>query len=381
MSDCNNKNRPANILPDRGVKYTGESIPSLGVCTGDYLDDIEDIIIKKIVDYSTGLGISLPDTDFTSCSFLNSFVSCCMEDKSLQGIIDGILKALCSLNTTTSSLQSSVTSITPNYVITPGCLTVANNKIDTVLNALIVSYCSFVDKVTAIFGDLDNPVINNTVISQITDSVITTVFNNIQSCSPQDITKTGTGINTIITVKGQVPIRSFMFGDWDASFFDNTGLGLPSKGLCGWAECNGQNGTPDMRGFTFAMATNIASSVTLNNRVDPVINLDADLATNIGDVRGEAKHLLTGPESALQPHTHPVNDPGHQHKISALKNKASSGNNNGTYGTPNNNVLPDVYTDVIRTGISIGTNASSDALVKHENRQPTVYVNCIQRIF
>lgn len=389
-SGCNNRtNRPATSVPDTGVKYTGPDIPSLDVCTGDYLDEIEAIILNKLVEFASGEGITIEGIDFDQCDFLQSFVVCCAQDKSLLAILNGMLKSLCTLNDDITEVSTSVTNIqtTLNYTIVPGCLSVTNTKIDTVLNKLIFEYCAFVQKVTAIFGgDLDNPVLGDDIINQIFDSVVTRVFNNISGCSPNDVVKTGTGVNTQIEIRGTCPIGSFMFGNWPISYFDTDGLGKEEYGLCGWAIMNGQNGI-DARGFTFAMATNIPSPVALNSIVDPVFNSDADIDTTIGSIKGKTKHKLAGNESGIGSHIHTITDPGHTHRDGAFDRLmtmdgsytlADSDSNNNTGSEPRLNMSKLI--PFATTGITINANEAQAASVAHENRQPTLYVNCIQRV-
>lgn len=392
-SGCNETNRglrPLNTTPDRAVKYTGPNIPSLDICTGDYLDELTAVIVDKLLDYATGEGISLPDTDFTQCDFLDRFTACCLQDKSLQGIINGILSALCAqdeaiadVNTLITTIQNSI-----NYTIVPGCLTAANTKIDTVLNKLINDYCAFKAQVTAFFGgDLDNPVISTTLINQITDSVLNTVFSAIHGCSEADVVRTGTGLSTQITIKGIAPIGSFLYGDWPISYFDGDGLGKAEYGLCGWAIANGNEYVSDMRGFSFAMATNIPGPGGLNPRVDPVLNADADLATNIGSVKGKYKHRLTATESGLPAHTHGITDPTHTHRDgnydrllehTGTKTVQETDNNDSNGREPRLDDSRQIPYSA--TGITVNPSVAAEAVQAHENRQPTVYVNCIQRI-
>lgn len=386
---CNNNNtsgRPVTPTPDTGVKYTGPDIEALSICTGDFLDEITAVIVQKLIDYSEAVGIEIPDIDIEQCDFLDSFITCCLQDKSLTAILNNILKTLCTLHDDDTDLQTQITTINNsiNYTLVPGCLTPINGRIDSLLNKLVSEYCALVVKLENIFTDLDNPVFNTTIINEITDTVITKVFNNISGCSPNDLVKTGTGINTTIKVKGTVPIGTILFGKWDSSYFDGTGLGLDTMGMCGWHVCNGAGGTDDWRGLTPAMATNIAASVSLNPIVDPVANMDADLGTNIGDIKGKPKHLLSALEAPLKSHTHTTTQIPHTHangvydKLVKADGLYTLGEHNPDPTEPNLKTVAPMLP--ANANITINANAAEDATVKHENRQPTKYVNFIQRV-
>lgn len=386
---CNdNTNRPAQITSDRGVKYTGEDIESLGICQGDYLDEVSAVILEKLQDYAAGTGITLDDLDFTECAFMESFISCCAADKSLPNIMTVVFKALCQLKGEVEDVVDDVATVgtAATFNIIPGCLTVANNKIDTVLNKLISEFCTLKTDITDAFGENFDD-ISTTIVNVIADEVITAVFNNIQGCSAADVVKSGSGLSTTITIKGINPIGTILFGEWDASYFDATGLGLASKGMCGFAVCNGLNGTTDWRGFTPAMATNIYSSQSLHFRVDPVSNADASYGTNVGDVQGEVKHTLTSYESGQRDHIHTVTQTPHTHANGSY-DRLLQYTGTSTTGSTDNNNLTGTEPDVARSATIASANANitidacggDNALLAHENRQPTRYVYCIKRI-
>lgn len=381
-----NTNLPADVIPDRKVKYTGPDFPTLGICTGDRLHELETIILQKLVDYSTAKGITIEGLDFDDCDILQDFIKCCAIDNTLIGLIQGILNTFCTIDAKFGPIQDQIDKIIQDttYVIDPGCLTVSNTRIDNVLNKLIAEFCKFWNQMKLIFGpDLDSPVLNNVLTDKITTDVINAVFGNLKSCAPTDIVKTGSGINTILTFKGQVPIGTILFGIWPVGYFDNSGLGLEANGMCGWAICNGANGTLDMRGFTAAMATNIPGPAPLHPQVDPVLNNDADWGTSIGDVRGYPKWALRPIQCAVPVHKHGIVDKKHSHTVLGIYHNNVRPGNGNTDDLPKDNpgqgsyITDEKFTGITETMDAGGTGTAQQA---HENRQPTKYINCIQRI-
>lgn len=82
--------------------------------------------------------------------------------------------------------------------------------------------------------------------------------------------------------------------------FSATGLGLPGTFMDGWAICNGNNGTPDMRGLVAIGATNVPSTGAPSMHPEIIGNSD------VGDLVGADSVLLSADN--LPPHTHPYVD-------------------------------------------------------------------------
>lgn len=378
--NINPTKRPINIIPDRGIKYTGPAYPSFNICTGDYLDEIEIVVLNKLTEFAQGKGITIASADFTKCEVLDEFVKCCAADKSLEAIVDGILRTFCKVDSKFEDVDEEIEEVKNllNYSLNKGCLEVTDSKIDTILNKLVSEFCKLLTQLTNIFGNLDDPTLNVNIVNKITDSVINSVFNNIKSCAPGDIVKTGTGVDTILTIKGQAPIGALMFGVWDSSYFDSTGLGLADKGMCGWAVANGKNGTVDAAGFTLAMATNtIRGGNALDPMVDPLVLSDADTATNIGDKKGAYKVKITALQSGQRAHFHSITDKSHTHTETRRGTRqVSNGSTNAASDGIDSAQTSSSFTGITATNSVEALNAEQ----AHENRQPTKYVNCIQRI-
>jgi microcystin-dependent protein len=127
-----------------------------------------------------------------------------------------------------------------------------------------------------------------------------------------------------------------------------------SSAPTGWLICNGQNGTPDLRGRF------------------PVGVGSGDYT--LGKTGGEEKHTLTPVE--MPTHTHVVTDPGHTHYLNFNSQNPSGGT--GHAGPREQN--PNATAFTVRratTGISINNTGGGQA---HENRPPYFALNFIMKI-
>jgi len=284
-------------IPDKGIKYTGPAIPALGICTGDFLNELEAIILAKLLDFMEGKGINIPDINLEECPFIQEFVLCCAQDKSLTRLLDILFKAVCSLKSDLTVLEDRVNEIL-NITFNMRCLTVSVPTIGNVINEIIREFCLLktrVEVIEATLIDLQTQIDNiaNSLTETITELINSIVderignylLNNVFSCNGFGLSKSGTGATAQLQFNGMVPPMCPIPYLGSLTNFDNTGAGLPNKGYCGWFICNGLNSTPDMRGYTFASATTNVTGNALDARV-------SSYPTNMGDKNGEQKHIL-----------------------------------------------------------------------------------------
>lgn len=130
--------------------------------------------------------------------------------------------------------------------------------------------------------------------------------------------------------------------NWELTWFDSTGLGLPDTRADGYAICNGLNGTPDKRGVTAVGAVQVPSNGAGGLPMGVTSNYQ------VGDVFGTEKHQLTVAE--LPAHTHDFQ--GTSLEFTANTGAIQNGDGHTrTYPTK--------------------TTQSTGADTPHENRQPS----------
>ncbi len=381
-------------IPDYKVKYTGVPIPALGICTGDTLLEIEGVLLQKIIDYSTGIGISIPSIDLTTCALFQNEIICCGKTcTDLPCLMQAYLTALCTLYGDVTTLQQEVGDLL-NGPYNIACLSGlgSNPKLTAIIQELILEFCALVTTVNNLQTQLNN--LSSGLTGQIGDFLRT----HISSCQTQ-LSITGTGASTQLVFKGFVPLGGIIpYGGATAGLFDSTGLGLSNTEMCGWALCNGANGTRDLRELVPVCAgAGVMGGGTLPSVADgsnyPYLALF-----------GETKHLLNSTESSLPTHSHGVDEHGgHGHPFfytlegNVNRSGGSSWHMNPLFNldnTPwydastginmpfvNHAGGPDIQANVGRakTGITINSAAAS-ASQAHENRQPSIALLYIQRI-
>lgn len=127
----------------------------------------------------------------------------------------------------------------------------------------------------------------------------------------------------------------------------------------GWVFCDGTNGTPDMR-KKFPVGFDSTSNEYL-----------------LGQTGGEEKVKLTGAQSGLQAHGHPVTDNGHSHGLSpdaGRQQVAKSGSGNALR---TENYPTSARTTHDKANITVGDTTSKDATEAHENRPPYIALGFI----
>lgn len=391
-SGCNsNCSTNFKTIPDTGVKYTGPAIPSLGICPGDLLSEVDAVLLQKIIDYSTGVGISIPSIDLTTCEAFASCITCCDTCTDLPCLLECYKTAICEIFGTVDDLDDIITDLVTGY--DTKCLTgvTTNSTLKQIIQALITQYCDLLAAVTVLQTTVNNLNISNTVGNFL--------LNNVNSCQGTSvIQKSGTGASAQITLKGFCPIGTIMpYAGPTAGKFDSTGLGIAGTDACGWAICNKNNGTVDMR----EQVPVGAGAGVMGGGALPSNASGANYA--LFQLVGAASVLLSGAQSGTGAHTHPVIEPnggfGHSHLFGpfwdATADVSGTPNPSGymKYVQTSNNFQGPLTTDLdinspfnvahvhnSVTGITIGSNSGSSASQAHENRQPSTALLYIQRI-
>ena len=355
---CNNCfNGCAETVSDQCVKYTGISIPQLGITTGDSLSSVELAITDKIITIIAGTGI-VPNFDTDNLCTLVSNLLPTVGDITLNNIIDALIQVVCNLDGRVEDNTYEITQINADYVV-PACFTgviAANDGTHIVLQEAINKICQIQLDLTALALDLETNYIS---------------VSNIDSYIEAYIASTGS--TTLISSK-MVPYSILPYYGDITGKFDSTGAGLGD-----WDRiflCNGNNpGVPDFRGRIPVGITSMSGG-SFPAQTDPSISGNPNYNT-LGIVSYGANQITLN-STQIPSHTHvatsTVVDPGHTHEYSP------SGADQGDIGTlivtaPTGSYTPKNTTDSRVTGITVSTvNTSVGGGLAHSNIQPVISV-------
>lgn len=370
-------------IPDTSVKYTGDPIPQLGICTGDLLSEVESVILNAILNYATGKGIMISGIDLTLCQLFVQEITCCngpsTVSKQLDDLIRMIFTALCTLYTDYTTLKTTVDALINGPYVT-GCLTLGvSPTLSQIIQELITEYCVLVGRVTAL------ELAVSTLSSGLSASIGNFLNSAISTCQTDSFVKSGSGASWTLALKGANPIGAIiMYGGPIVGVFDGTGKGYNPGPACGYQLCNGQNGSVDMRGFvpvgvndgTMGGGSQIAI-------VDNAINPGQNYAFNT--TCGEIKHILSPSEIPATPLT--INDDSttHIHGFVGRQDNYKFGGDRGAIDAvdPSFSGGASFFSGV--DGVIAPTTLHITGTVgggggSHENRQPSKAVYFIQRI-
>jgi len=315
MSTCTNcYNGCTEIVSDRCVKYTGNDIPALGISTNDTLATVEQALATFLNDAIIGVGIKPVIEPSILCNLVKSFLPSCTTCTGfdLNQILTALIQSACSLQIQINIINNTLDILNADYVI--NCLTGVTSSSDThsVLQATINKVCSLGVDLTTLTNDLHTKYVRYDEL----DELIQVYLNSTSSGA----------ISAKMVPYAVLPY----FGP--ITFFDASGAGTGN-----WNRiflCNGNNGTPDLRGRALTGVINGVPGPTLNPAVDPTVS-SANPNYSLYDNAGANQISLL--EHQIPLHTHPntisVVDQGHTHSTFADVKYNSPGANIKT-GTP-----------------------------------------------
>lgn len=308
MSCTNCYNGCTETVSDQCVRYTGISIPTLGITTGDPLSFVEKQIIDFLLTALNGEGIVLNIDNSIICQIVNKYLVEC-DELTLPNVISAIIKAVCELQTRLSELEGDFAALEGPYTI--DCLTGVNSASGThaILQAAINKICGIEDAVTALTINVSTNYVKladlNALIAAYIASVGTSTkfFNRMVPF---------TVVEYYGTLTGKFDTTGAGIGDWEKIYL-----------------CNGNNGTPDKRGRVPVGATSGMGGGPMNSAVDPAVTGNPSY-TLLGTA-GANTIVLTPSQIPAHTHVATVNDPGHSHTYSnvagTLYARGSSGSN------------------------------------------------------
>lgn len=292
------------------VSWQGETYANLGVCRGDTLTEVGEVVLKKLEDFAKGEGISLK-TLTAKCESVE--VKLKNTDYSLYQILKLILDSHCDLETAVSTLNAKVDDLKITLDGSQLCPSATTQQ--QIQQCVIDSVVELQKGLNNIINQLGD-VVNNTssINTTINNSVGNFLLDRINSCNG-GIQKNGSGSTATLDLVGIVPPGGYIWGEFDLSKFSSTGIG--NDIYCGYALANGRNGTYDMRNEIPSMASTIQGvtrSFTYN--------------TNYGDRRGSDQ--ITLKSNQTPPHEHTIQQTPHSHGYNYQGNIKHVGRNSGS---------------------------------------------------
>ena len=294
MSNCSNcYNGCTEIVSDKCIKYTGINVPILGIQTGDSLSYVEQSLITFLTSTLDGTGIKIDLNDIDICALVQKYLPTC-GDLTIIDISKALIEAACDLQKQVDAIDTTLTTLNADYTI--GCLTGVTSSSDThaIVQAVINKLCQVQVDLTALALDIST---NYVSVNDI-DAYIQAYID-------------GQASSTLVSNK-MVPYTVLPYYG-PLSNFNGSGAGTGD-----WLNiylCNGNNGTPDLRGRVLVGATSGMFGSALDPAVDPAI-------------AGNPSYTLSGSLPPLFPSVTGVNQvtlnatqiPSHTHAISTTVN-------------------------------------------------------------
>lgn len=364
-SGCNKNSRNSGacngdqVTSSHCVNWQGASYPNLNICVGDTLSEVGEFILSKLISLSKAEGITVSDL-VSGCDDLD--IKLKNSDSSLHAIFSLILEEQCSIEDAIKKLnvkvEDSVITVDASKLC-PDAKTISEVQQCVIDN--VVSIKKSLENLSKNLGNLSSE--NNTIVESISRTIGDFLLSNLKSCNA-GIETSGTGKNATINLLGINPPGAYIWGEFDISKFDSTGLGTDI--YCGYALANGRNGTIDMRNRIPSMAAKIQG-----------VTKTFDYLTNYGDIQGLDKITLNS--SQIPNHEHVVDDPGHDHEYAYQGGGKQVGKNSGggeTAGATNN---VSGKTSNSKTGITVGAIKGVHSQPV-DVRQNTVYLVWVKRV-
>jgi len=334
----------AEITSDKCVKYTGVDIPELGIQSGDTLLHVEQKIMEFLTSTLNGTGIFPEIPSNVICDLVQANLPL-TGPLTLNDYLTGVIETLCDLENRILGLENQ----NPNRLYDVDCLTPTSNT-DTheVLQSVIYKVCTLAQQLTDFVTYVDATYVKisdiNTYIQNYLDTQPTENLISNRMVPNAVVAYTGSLTNFDITGAG--------LGNWDRIFL-----------------CNGQNGTPDLRGRVLVGANSGMGGGPLDAAVNPAILGNPTYA--LGSTHGTNSVVLTQGQIPSHTHTSTVStEPDHTHDFS--NNLIGRGTGGGDALTNQDNISSNDYTETDPAGehthtVTIGNTGGG---LGHQNYQP-----------
>jgi microcystin-dependent protein len=302
MSCDNCFNGCNDISPDKCIKYTGPTISSLDITSGDTMQSVIGKITTNLITSLDGTGVVPIIDDGIICSLLSPY----LPPSGTITIVDytvALILGVCNLQEQVTVNTDALTTLNANYTIS--CLEGVSSSTDThdIVQAIITKLCSLNTSFSALVANLPSTYVSlsnlNTLIQAYLDD-----------------------ISSATAVKNKMVPYAAVEYYGPLTYFDLTGAGTGD-----WEEiylCNGNNGTPDKRGRVAVGTTIGMGGGAFSATVDPGIAGNPNYA--LYGTGGDNTIVLT--QSHMPAHSHSTSvsltDPSHFHYVAGNTRSAGS---------------------------------------------------------
>ena len=353
MSCSNCFNGCVEITSDKCVRYTGEDVPELGISTGDTLLSVENSIIQYLIEALAQVNPVIPADDI--CNIVQSNLPQ-VGPYTLDDYLISVIKSLCQINDRLVVLESQNSNTEYNLLCLSTDESADNSNTHYVLQLVITRLCTLITDQSA-FEDF-------VAATYVPISDINTYIENYINTQPTEQLISNRMVPYSITGYAG-PLSNFSgsgsgIGDWEKIYL-----------------CNGQNGTPDLRGRVL-IGTNDGSmgGGALPPSVDPAVSGNPTYGLNTP----HGTNQVTLQQGQIPSHTHTatatVTDPEHSHDylntgVAVNLNSAdTSGNTSGGFNggqTAINTTATQPATTGVDVSVTINPTGGTGA---HDNYQP-----------
>jgi microcystin-dependent protein len=373
MSCTNCFNGCVETVSDQCVVYTGADVPLLGINNNDSLLVVEQSLITFLISALNGSGITIDLSNINVCALVQDYLPSEGEIV-LNDILKALILASCDIQEQVNTIDATLATLNADYTI--GCLTGVTASSDThaIVQAIITKLCSVDSSVSTILDQLP---------LYVTRSEFCTLLAQCTSSTPV-VTLASDKMLPYAVIPYYGPITGYPTVN---DTFDNTGAGTGY-----WARvfmCNGDNGTPDLRGRVPVGATNTPSTIDFPPQTNPGVN--GNPVYTYGLTPGANTVRLELPQIPAHNHagstaTSEVEDPKHSHAPNSVGDFAIWSGNEGENGSGSSGNEVERGTHPSRTtseftGITVNTTLTiipSGSDQPHNNYQPGLALYYIQ---
>jgi microcystin-dependent protein len=358
-NNCSNcYNGCVETTSDQCVRYTGLSVPTLGIETGDSLLQVEQALITFLLSTLDGTGIKLTIDQSIICEIVSKYLVAC-DDLTLPNIIQALIKAICELEERVVALEEDFAALEGSYTVS--CLTGVTSTSGThaILQAAINKLCALEVELDALALTVETSYVKLADL----DALIAAYLSGLGSTKYYTRMVPFTVVEYYGDLTGKFDVSGAGLGDWEKIY------------LCNGNTFNGFT-TPDKRGRVPIGATSGMGGGPLDAAVDPAnpLNPSYSLMTKAG------ANYISLSTSQIPSHTHTATDSGHQHKITGTTSGSTAPNGAAVYPTFNSttDLGGNVFTTPIAglsdvtTGFATITVTSTGGGQSHPNNQPAI---------